>query len=80
MNLFSNFSDAAQRIGVYTSIDYIDIMKNLIEDWKIDTMTDLKDTGEKARDYIMKLPDRMMKIAERAVISKVEHKFNWILA
>lgn len=80
MNIFSNFSDAAQRIGVYTATDYVDIMKNLIEDWKIDAITGLKDNGEKARDYLMKLPERMMKIAERAVVSKVEHKFNWILA
>jgi acyl-[acyl-carrier-protein] desaturase len=78
--IFSNFSDAAQRIGVYTSFDYIDIMKSLIDDWKIDSMSNLKENGEKARDYIMALPDRMTRIAERIKIPETEHKFNWILA
>ncbi len=80
MNIFSNFSDAAQRIGVYTAHDYIDIMKSLIQDWKIETMIGFNEQAEKARDYVMALPERMLKIADRMTVSKTEHKFNWILA
>lgn len=80
VGIFSNFSDAAQRLGVYTSLDYVDILKSLIEEWKIDGLVGLKENGEKARDYVMKLPDRMAKIAERIKIPETEYKFNWILA
>jgi acyl-[acyl-carrier-protein] desaturase len=80
VNTFANFSDAAQRLGVYTSADYVNIMRELIIEWEIESMGNLKESGEKARDYIMKLPDRLTKIAERMIIPSRELKFNWIIA
>jgi acyl-[acyl-carrier-protein] desaturase len=77
-NTFSNFSDAAQRLGVYTAVDYVNIMQELIKDWKIESLTGLKENGEKARDYLMKLPARMAKISERISIPDRELKFSWI--
>jgi acyl-[acyl-carrier-protein] desaturase len=38
---FEQFSDSAQRIGVYTAADYVDIMQKLIDKWEIDKITDL---------------------------------------
>ena len=78
--IFSNFSDAAQRIGVYTAYDYTDILKSLIEEWEIGAIRGLQENGEKARDYIMALPDRMNRVAERLRIPDTHYKFNWILA
>jgi acyl-[acyl-carrier-protein] desaturase len=80
IGIFSSFSDAAQRLGVYTTTDYAEILKSLVEEWKIDGIKGLKENGEKARDYLMTLPDRMLKIADRIKIPDVEYKFNWILA
>jgi len=80
INTFSNFSDAAQRIGVYTSLDYVDILKSLIEEWEIDSIRGLNEQGEKARDYLMRLPDRLIRLSERMRIPDTEFKFNWILA
>lgn len=80
VGIFSNFSDAAQRLGVYTSYDYTDILKSLIEEWEIEGVRGLKENGEKARDYIMALPDRLNRIAERMRIPETQYKFNWILA
>jgi acyl-[acyl-carrier-protein] desaturase len=78
-NTFSHFSDAAQRLGVYTSRDYTDILENLIQEWNISNIRDLNDTAEKARDYIMSLPERFRKIAERTTIkAPLEYEFNWI--
>jgi len=54
---FEDFSNSAQRIGVYTSQDYIDIMQKLIDQWKIADMSQLTEEAEKARDYLMKLPN-----------------------
>jgi acyl-[acyl-carrier-protein] desaturase len=80
INTFSNFSDAAQRLGVYTSIDYIDILKSLIEEWEIEGIRGLNEQGEKARDYVMRLPDRLTRLSERMRIPDTEFKFTWILA
>ncbi|PWG79161.1 acyl-ACP desaturase [Pararcticibacter amylolyticus] len=75
---FTHFADAAQRLGVYTSVDYVDILKQLLNDWEVESLKSLNDTGEKARDYLMKLPDRLMRIAERMKSSPVEYHFSWI--
>jgi acyl-[acyl-carrier-protein] desaturase len=76
---FSHFSDAAQRLGVYTTRDYTDILDSLIQEWDIGNIRDLNDTAEKARDYLMSLPERFRKIAERSSIkSPLEYEFNWI--
>ncbi|MFV8346283.1 MULTISPECIES: acyl-ACP desaturase [Flavobacterium] len=75
---FEQFSDSAQRIGVYTAADYVDIMQKLIDKWEIDKISGLTDEAEKARDYLMKLPGRMAKISERLVIPKESHIFKWV--
>lgn len=75
---FEQFSDSAQRIGVYTASDYVNIMQKLIDKWKIDQMNGLTDEAEKARDYLMKLPARMAKISERLVIPESGHVFKWV--
>lgn len=75
---FEQFSDSAQRIGVYTATDYVDIMQKLIDKWKIDQMNGLTSEAEKARDYLMKLPARMAKVSERLVIPETGHVFKWV--
>lgn len=75
---FEHFSDSAQRIGVYTSADYVDILQKLIDRWKIDSITGLNDEAERARDFLMKLPARMTRIAERLVIPEESHIFKWV--
>jgi acyl-[acyl-carrier-protein] desaturase len=79
-NLYSNFSMAAQRIGVYTSMDYVDLIKNLLTDWDIEHVRNLQENGEKARDFLMNLPIRLARIAERAKPSDEVFKFSWIRA
>jgi acyl-[acyl-carrier-protein] desaturase len=76
---FKHFSDCAQRLGVYTAEDYVDIMEMLIKKWKIADLKDLNETGEKARDYIMALPARLLRVAERMKIDRTAgYKFKWI--
>lgn len=75
---FEQFSDSAQRIGVYTAADYVDILQKLINKWEIDKIKGLTDEAEKARDYLMQLPSRMAKISERLVISETGHVFKWV--
>jgi acyl-[acyl-carrier-protein] desaturase len=75
---FLNFSDSAQRIGVYTANDYVEIMQKLIEKWDISSLTGLTDEAEKAREYLMKLPARMSKISERLIIPAESQVFKWV--
>ena len=75
---FEEFSNAAQRLGVYTAQDYIDIMKKLMDKWEIDKIADLTDEAEKARDFLMKLPARMQRISERLVVPNEIYKFKWV--
>ena len=77
-SLFDKFSEVAQRAGVYTSFDYVDIMRKLNAAWKIDKITGLNEEAEKARAYLMKLPERMERIAERIVIPDTDHNFKWM--
>ncbi len=76
--LFTHFSDAAQRTMVYTTQDYIDIMNSLIKEWNIEGMRDLNDSAEKARDYIMALPARLQRISERMTVPSEAYPFKWI--
>jgi len=75
---FEQFSNSAQRIGVYTANDYVEIMQKLIDKWEIDKITGLTDEAEKARDYLMKLPGRMAKVSERMVIPPDSFVFKWV--
>ncbi|MEE1886004.1 acyl-ACP desaturase [Pedobacter flavus] len=76
---FGHFTDAAQRLGVYTAVDYVEIMQSLLNEWKIDTLKDLNESGEKARDYLMNLPARLLRVAERMKNPTLEYKFSWIV-
>ncbi|MFT5884796.1 MAG: acyl-[acyl-carrier-protein] desaturase [Arcticibacterium sp.] len=75
---FSHFSDAAQRLGVYTTMDYIEIMEGLIKDWKIESLTNINEQAEKAREYVVKLPSRLKRLAERSKVPQLEYEFAWI--
>jgi len=75
---FTHFSDAAQRLGVYTSRDYTHILESLIQEWDIANIGSLTGAANKARDYLMTLPDRFKKISERGLKAPVEYQFSWI--
>lgn len=76
--LFTHFSDAAQRIMVYTTQDYIDIMNTLLKKWNIENISGLNDSAEKAREYLMALPKRLQRISERIYIPEKQFEFKWI--
>lgn len=75
---FAHFSDAAQRLGVYTSLDYTHILELLIKEWDIANISSLNAKAEKARDYLMGLPDRFKRISERGLKAPLEYQFSWI--
>ncbi|MBP6055873.1 MAG: acyl-ACP desaturase [Cytophagaceae bacterium] len=78
-SLFDHFSDAAQRIGVYTTADYTTIMRGLIQDWDLESVRGLNDQAEKARDYVIGLPARLERLAERVKVPELAYPFSWIV-
>ena len=76
--LWGHFSDAAQRCRVYTAQDYIDILKELLEDWKIEHITGLNEKAQKAQEYLMKLPARLQRITDRMAEPLLEYQFKWV--
>ncbi|WP_462265241.1 acyl-ACP desaturase [Mucilaginibacter sp.] len=75
---FGHFTDAAQRLGIYTAVDYVEILKSLIVEWQIEKIGDLNEAGEKARDYVLALPDRLLRVADRMKNPGLDYKFSWI--
>jgi len=69
-NLYTDFSDVAQSIGVYTAIDYADIIEHLVKRWDLENIEGLSGDVEKERDYICKLPERYRKLAQRSMNKK----------
>lgn len=82
-NLFADFSAVADSTGTYTAFDYSDIMEHLIKRWTIaDRSFDLGEAAE-AQEYLVKLPDRIRKLSERAAArrAKASHpvsSFSWV--
>jgi len=77
---FENFSNCAQRLGVYTAQDYIDILRKLNSYWELDSIRSLNDDAERARDYLMKLPERLERIASRMKFPEDDYRFKWVEA
>lgn len=63
--LFARFSAITQKIGIYTTWDYANIIQHLVDSWKVEALTGLKDTSARAQDYLCQLADRYKRIAER---------------
>jgi len=77
-SLFDDFSAVAQRVGVYTGFDYVDILKKLNTVWELDKITNLTPEAEKARNWLIKLPERMYRITERIVVPDTKFNFKWM--
>ena len=85
-NLYQDFSAVAQNIDVYTAVDYAEIIGHLVKRWDLENLEGLTAVAEKERDYLCRLPERYLKLAERSMnkkkkISEDEHQvkaFDWI--
>lgn len=76
--LWDHFSNAAQRCQVYTPQDYIDILKELLADWKIEHIGGLNEKAQRAQEYLMKLPARLQRITDRMSEPTQEYQFKWV--
>lgn len=77
-NLFTKFSNVAQKIEVYTVKDYAEIISNLVRGWDVENLTGLSDMAAKAQDYLCSLSERYLKISNRLSFAGSPEKFSWI--
>ena len=63
-NLYAQYAAVAQKIGVYTAHDYADVIRYLVDYWKIQTIQHLSGEVAKAQDYLCRLADRFTKKAD----------------
>lgn len=76
-----DFSAVAERTGTYTAFDYAGIMEHLIKRWEVAERKGLSGEAAEAQEYLVKLPDRIRKLAERANARKRKGQvsaFSWI--
>ena len=64
-NTYHSYASITQKIGVYTSLDYANIIDHLVKFWNIDKIQELNDQGKRAQDYLSTLADRYYRLAER---------------
>lgn len=80
-DLFEPFSMTAQRIGVYTALDYAKIIEHLVAFWDIEEIQGMTGEAAAAQEYLCNLAPRYFKIAERYQSQKKltpKIKFSWI--
>ena len=81
VNVFTSFSMVAQRLGVYTFLDYIDIVEYLIELWDIGHLPGLSGAAAEAQTRICRLPQyyrRRSAWMDKKVITQPGIPFRWI--
>ncbi|HEX9614011.1 MAG TPA: acyl-ACP desaturase [Bacteroidota bacterium] len=61
---FKEMADIIRRIGIYGPWDYKKIVDELVDFWNIEVLTGLNDMGRRAQEKIMKISDRLKKVAE----------------
>ena len=62
-NLFDHFATVSQKLGTYTLRNYAEIIKHLVEAWKIGDLS-LSGAAAKAQGYICRQPERYQELAD----------------
>jgi len=79
-DLFDHFSVVAQRLGVYTVGDYADIVRHLVETWKIG-LRSVSGKAARAQEFLCRHAERIDAQAEKAagrLAGEPRVPFSWI--
>lgn len=80
-DIYDKFTTVAQKIGVYTSRDYADIIEHLVARWNVPKLTGLGGEAARAQDYLGGLAERYRKLADRVekrLAKESPAQFSWI--
>jgi acyl-[acyl-carrier-protein] desaturase len=79
-DLFDHFSVVAQRLGVYTVRDYADIVRHLVDTWKIGHRS-VSERAARAQEFLCRHAERIDAQAEKAASRLAQEPrvpFSWI--
>jgi len=79
---FATFEALAQRIGVYTAQDYLEILEFLVDAWKIPAFSGLSPAAQQAQEFICGLPARYRRLLKRLRVPTAEEMpptFRWLI-
>lgn len=86
-NLFVDYASVTDSIGVYTTVDYANIVKHLVKKWDIPNLKVSGGAAAEAQDYLCKHSERIMRLADLQMERKSRDKkkgrskmasFSWI--
>ena len=80
-DLFRRFAAVAQRIGVYTALDYAQIIEHLVEYWHIPRLATLRGQAAEAQEYLCESAQHYRQFAERIaarLTRQPKAAFSWI--
>lgn len=79
-DLFEHFSTVAQRLGVYTTEDYADVVQHLVETWKLGERK-VSGRAAKAQEYLCRHAEKIESMSEAVaerVAAEPKVKFSWV--
>jgi acyl-[acyl-carrier-protein] desaturase len=71
IDLFKQFSDIAEDLGVYTSEDYISIIEHLNPRWQIANLKGLSSVAAEQQEYVCELPHRTRRAVSRLKVRQI---------
>ncbi len=80
-DLFSDYSIVAQKLGIYTTRDYAEMLLFLAETWEIEKFKNLSPEAAQAQEKVMKTAEKYLRKSESlsAAIQSIEVKpFSWV--
>jgi acyl-[acyl-carrier-protein] desaturase len=61
---FRDLADVVRRVGIYGPRDYLDIVKEQLSWWRIETLEGLNAIGRAAQEKLMEIPERLERVAD----------------
>jgi acyl-[acyl-carrier-protein] desaturase len=61
---FRDLADVVRRVGIYGPRDYLEIVKEQLSWWRIDTLEGLNAMGRAAQEKLMEIPERLERVAD----------------
>jgi acyl-[acyl-carrier-protein] desaturase len=74
---YDDMSEVIRRTGIFGPREYQKIVEEVLEHWKVGALTGLNATGEQARDKLMKVPQRLSRLADYADAKATKRAFKF---
>ncbi len=80
-DIFGDYSIVAQKLGIYTTRDYAELLLFLVETWRLDKLQNLSSLAVQAQEKICKTAEKYLRKSEslmEAIQSIQVQPFSWL--